>query len=237
MPRILAKGAVRPGAGRRRGVEGGEIGVARALGLDRTGRRARRSMTAIERGRTAGTRGVGRSSRWCSPWRWCLSAAGGRGAGGDLPGRPVRLGGRRRTRSDRPDATEGAAFSLNRGLLRAAAGDRAGGDEVRRRRRARRRPGMARARWVAPPGTSFAAAHLTWPASPQPGNWQGLGVDDRGRIPAPCLRLRPASAPTPVDVPIEGRPGRSKRRLGASSAGRPVGCDTSAPSVDAAERR
>jgi hypothetical protein len=37
--------------------------------------------------------------------------------------------------------------------------------------------GLARARWVAPPGTSFTAAALTWSGSPQPGNWQGLAVD------------------------------------------------------------
>ena len=64
--------------------------------------------------------------------------------------------------------------------------------------------GLARARWVAPPGTSFTAARFTWSGSLQPGNWQGLGVDVGGGFRPLARRLHAARRRPPVDLPIGG---------------------------------
>jgi hypothetical protein len=63
--------------------------------------------------------------------------------------------------------------------------------------------GIARARWIAPPGTGFTAAHLTWSGTPQPGNWQYLAVDVGSEIHFLTAKVAP-TAPSPVDVPIAG---------------------------------
>ena len=65
-------------------------------------------------------------------------------------------------------------------------------------------PASARARWVAPAGTRFAAIHLTWSGDLQTGNWQGLGVDvgDQFQL---LAGTGESSGPTPVDLTIGER--------------------------------
>jgi hypothetical protein len=100
--------------------------------------------------------------------------------------------------------TEGEGFSLNP----AACTPPPGGGPAGMRFDAGIAPdgalGIARARWIAPPGTRFAAAHLTWSGTPQPGNWQFLGEDvgDEFHLLASSFV---AVGPSSVDVPIGGQ--------------------------------
>lgn len=64
-------------------------------------------------------------------------------------------------------------------------------------------PGIARARWMAPPGTSFTAAHATWFANAQAVHRSVLGfqVDAFFHIFATTTA---SFAPTRLDLPVEG---------------------------------
>jgi hypothetical protein len=63
--------------------------------------------------------------------------------------------------------------------------------------------GRARARWLAPAGTTFKAAHLTWSEEPQWGNWAALGFYVGNQF-----QLHPigsvGAVPTALDLPVEG---------------------------------
>lgn len=63
--------------------------------------------------------------------------------------------------------------------------------------------GLARARWVAPTGTSFKAAHLIWSGEPRWGNWAALGFDVGDQFKVLVMNGVPA-APTPLDLAAEG---------------------------------
>jgi hypothetical protein len=86
--------------------------------------------------------------------------------------------------------------------------------------------GLARARWVAPPGTRFSAVRLTWWGSPQAGNWQGLGVDvgDEYRLLASSWTN---VAPTAVELPIAGQAWGFEAFLQCLLGGPVVGCTRS----------
>ncbi|HEX4753048.1 MAG TPA: hypothetical protein VH268_09120, partial [Solirubrobacterales bacterium] len=100
-------------------------------------------------------------------------------------------------------ATEGSAFSLNPAACAPPPGLSPG-----MRFEGSVAPngvlGLARARWIAPSGTRFSAAHLTWSGSQQPGNWQALAVDIGGAFHLLAYGLG-ITAPTPVDLPIDGQ--------------------------------
>jgi hypothetical protein len=90
--------------------------------------------------------------------------------------------------------------------------------------------GIARARWVAPPGTTFTAAHLTWFGSAEPGNWYGLGtdVDNRFQILADSFGRTP---PARLDLPIEGHAWAVEAWLQCLMSGPSVDCTRSTPST------
>lgn len=89
--------------------------------------------------------------------------------------------------------------------------------------------GLARARWIAPPGTRFADAHLVWFGTAFPGNWLGLGVDVGVEY-----RLLASSwtsvAPAVLDLPIEGQAWAFEAFLQCLLGGPQVGCTRSTPS-------
>ncbi len=64
--------------------------------------------------------------------------------------------------------------------------------------------GQARARWVAPPGTRFAAAHLSWAGTAQSGNWEGFGTEAGGEYHVLAYTFSGAG-PETVNLPIEGQ--------------------------------
>jgi hypothetical protein len=63
--------------------------------------------------------------------------------------------------------------------------------------------GRARARWVAPAGTSFRAAHLTWAGERQWGNWVVLGFDIGEDFKLGAMNSVSAT-PAALDLPVEG---------------------------------
>lgn len=100
-------------------------------------------------------------------------------------------------------ATEGTAFSLDPAGCTAAPGSGPVGMGFEGAVAPNGARGLARARWIAPPGTSFTAAHVTWFGSPQAGNWQGLGVDVDARFHV-LAESWTSTAPARLDLPIEG---------------------------------
>jgi hypothetical protein len=100
-------------------------------------------------------------------------------------------------------ATEGTAFSLNAAACVPPPGSGPGAMRLEAGVAASGSFGLARARWVAPAGTSFRAARLTWSGEPRWGNWYGLGFDvgDQFKL----LLLNSGAGQTPIDLPIEGR--------------------------------
>ncbi|MBS1862726.1 MAG: carboxypeptidase regulatory-like domain-containing protein [Actinobacteria bacterium] len=91
-------------------------------------------------------------------------------------------------------------------------------------------PGLARARWIAPPGTSFRAAHVTWFGNPQPRNWQGLGVDVDARFDLLAYSWG-GVAPARLDLPIEGHAWAFEAWLQCLLEGPVIGCTRSAAST------
>jgi hypothetical protein len=127
-------------------------------------------------------------------------------------------------------ATEGVAFSLDPTACAPPPGAGPAGmkfeagvapDGVR---------GLARARWVAPPGTIFIAADLTWSGSPQPNNWQGLAVDVGDAFQLLTATVTPIG-PTPVDLHIDGPAWAFEAFLECLVGGPDRGCTRSVPSV------
>jgi hypothetical protein len=125
---------------------------------------------------------------------------------------------------------EGSAFSLNAALCAPPPGTGPAGMKFEGGVAPDGALGLARARWVAPPGTRFAAAHLTWSGNPQPGNWQGLGVDIGSEFHLLATGVT-AMAPTPVDVPIAGPAWAFEAFLECLMSGPLVGCTRSTPST------
>jgi hypothetical protein len=126
-------------------------------------------------------------------------------------------------------ATEGTAFSLNSAACSPPPGSGPAGMRFEGGIAPDGVLGLARARWVAPPGTSFRAAHLTWAGSPQPGNWQGIGVDVGGEFHLVASTFT-STAPTPVDLPITGQAWAIEAFLQCFLDGPVVGCTRSTAS-------
>jgi hypothetical protein len=90
--------------------------------------------------------------------------------------------------------------------------------------------GLARARWVAPPGTSFAAAHLIWWGTPQSGS--RIVVKAEGPAAYQSLGYAfAATSPTLVDAPLDGGTWAVEAFIECLLAGPPIPCARSAPSV------
>jgi hypothetical protein len=126
-------------------------------------------------------------------------------------------------------ATEGTAFSLNSAACSPPPGSGAAGMRFEGGIAPDGVLGLARARWVAPPGTSFRGAHFTWSGSPQPGNWQGVGVDVGGEFHLVASTFT-STAPTPVDLPIAGGAWAIEAFLQCLLGGPVVGCTRSTAS-------
>jgi hypothetical protein len=126
--------------------------------------------------------------------------------------------------------TEGEAFTLNASACTPPPGSGEAGMKFDAGIAPDGALGIARARWIAPPGTSFTAAHLTWSGSPQPGNWQLLGADvgSEFRLLASSFV---AAAPGPVDVAIQGPAWAFEAALQCLLGGPLVGCTRSVPSA------
>jgi hypothetical protein len=126
-------------------------------------------------------------------------------------------------------ATEGTAFSLNSAACSPPPGSGPAGMRFEGGIAPDGVLGLARARWVAPPGTSFRAAHVTWSGSPQPGNWQGIGVDVGSEFHLVASTFT-SIAPTPVDLPIAGGAWAIEAFLQCLLGGPVVGCTRSTAS-------
>ncbi len=127
-------------------------------------------------------------------------------------------------------ATEGTAFSLNAAACSPPPGSGPAGMRFEGGVAPDGVLGLARARWIAPPGTSFRAAHLTWSGSPQPGNWQGLGVDVGSQFHI-LADAYTSTAPTPVDLSIDGAAWAFEAWLQCLLGGPVVGCTRSVAST------
>lgn len=125
--------------------------------------------------------------------------------------------------------TEGTAFSLNSAACSPPPGSGPAGMRFEGAIAADGATGLARARWIAPPGTSFRAAHLTWSGSPQPGNWQGVGVDVGSEFQL-LASSWVSTAPTPVDLPIAGQAWAFEAFLQCLLGGPGIGCTRSTAS-------
>jgi hypothetical protein len=126
--------------------------------------------------------------------------------------------------------TEGDAFTLNPAACTPPPGSGAAGMKFEAGIAPNGVLGIARARWIAPPGTSFTAAHLTWTGSPQPGIWQYLAADVGGQFHLLASSFV-AAAPSPVDVKIEGQAWAFEAALHCLLGGPLVGCTRSVPSA------
>jgi hypothetical protein len=196
-------------------------------------------MRAIERGRTVGTRsgvgrpgtrGVGRLAAMVIALAVvaCLLLAGEARAG---TYRVAQCGWGLGAELDPTFPTaEGSAFSLNATLCAPPPGTGPAGMKLEGGVAPDGALGLARARWVAPAGTRFAAAHLTWSGTPQPGNWQGLAVDIGGEFHLLTYAVG-AVGPTPVDVPIEGPAWAFEAFIQCLTTGLYLNCTRSTPSV------
>lgn len=127
-------------------------------------------------------------------------------------------------------ATEGTAFSLNSAACAPPPGSGPAGMRFEGTVAPDGVLGLARARWVAPPGTTFTAANLTWSGSPQPGNWQGLAVDVGGEFHLLASGFT-STGPTPVDLPIAGPAWAFEAFLQCLLSGPIVGCTRSVAST------
>jgi hypothetical protein len=126
--------------------------------------------------------------------------------------------------------TEGAAFSLDPAGCMTSPGSGPVGMGFEGAAAPDGLRGLARARWIAPPGTSFRAAHVTWFGSPKPGNWQGLGVDVDGRFHI-LADSWGSTAPARLDLPVEGHAWAFEAWLQCLLEGPVVGCTRSVAST------
>lgn len=100
--------------------------------------------------------------------------------------------------------TEGTAFSLNAAACVPPPGSGPGAMRLEAGVAPAGTPGLARARWVAPAGTSFRAARLSWSGEPGWGLWHLLGYDvgDQFKL----LELNePSAGSIPIDLAIQGQ--------------------------------
>jgi hypothetical protein len=89
-------------------------------------------------------------------------------------------------------------------------------------------PGVARARWVAPPGTSFTGVYFNWSGELQRAVWQVAGIDDGSELRGVAIGAESSPLHPVVANPIGPAPAfevRLECRLFGSS-----GCTRSAPS-------
>jgi hypothetical protein len=89
--------------------------------------------------------------------------------------------------------------------------------------------GIARARWVAPPGTGFAAVRFTWGGELAPGFWYVAGAGDTGYNPL-AFNVG-SSAPSQVAAPIEPPARVFEVRFECLLLGPVFGCERSARST------
>lgn len=127
-------------------------------------------------------------------------------------------------------ATEGTAFTLNPSACAPPPGSGPAGMRFEGGVTPNGSLGLARARWIAPPGTSFTAAGLTWSGSPQPGNWQGLGVDVGGEFHLLASSFT-GIGPTPIDLRIDGQAWAFEAFLQCLLGGPIAGCTRAVPST------
>jgi len=90
--------------------------------------------------------------------------------------------------------------------------------------------GLARARWVAPPGTRFVDARLAWLATVQPGIWVGLGVEAGLDYDLLAYSLKSVE-PAVVDLPITGQAGAFEAFLQCLASVPGDECTHAAPST------
>jgi hypothetical protein len=90
--------------------------------------------------------------------------------------------------------------------------------------------GLARARWVAPPGTSFAAAHFVWWGTPQTGNWIVIKAEAPGLYQSLAYAFA-ATTPSTLDAPLAGSTWAVEAFVECLFAGPPIYCTRSVPSV------
>lgn len=126
--------------------------------------------------------------------------------------------------------TEGTAFSLDTASCAAAPGAPAG-MKFEEGVAPAGAYGRARARWVAPAGTVFRGAHLTWSEEPQWGSWAALGFYVGNQF-----QLLPigsvGAVPTALDLPVEGSAWAFEAWLScAFTPPRAYLCDRSLPST------
>jgi hypothetical protein len=126
--------------------------------------------------------------------------------------------------------TEGDAFTLNPAACTPPPGSGAAGMKFEAGIAPNGVLGIARARWIAPPGTTFTAVHLTWTGSPQPGIWQYLAADVGGEFHLLASSFV-AAAPSPVDVQIQGPAWAFEAALHCLLGGPLIGCTRSVPST------
>jgi hypothetical protein len=127
-------------------------------------------------------------------------------------------------------ATEGLGFSLDPAGCMAAPGSGPVGMGFEGGVAPDGARGLARARWIAPPGTSFTAAHVTWFGNPQAGNWQGLGVDVEARFHV-LAESWTSTGPARLDLPIEGHAWAFEAWLQCLLSGPAVDCTRSVAST------
>ena len=126
--------------------------------------------------------------------------------------------------------TEGTGFSLNSAACAPPPGSGPAGMRFEAGIAPDGALGLARARWIAPPGTRFTAAHLTWSGDTQPGNWRGVGVDLGSQFHILASSFT-STAPTTVDLPIEGPAWGFEAWLQCLLGGPVVGCTRSVAST------
>jgi hypothetical protein len=127
-------------------------------------------------------------------------------------------------------ATEGTAFSLNAATCAPPPGTGPAGMRFEAGVAPDGVLGLARARWVAPAGTIFRAAHLLWSGNPRPGIWQALGFDVGSQFNL-VASSDVGTGPTPIDVPIEGPAWAFEALLQCYLGGPYVGCTRSTAST------
>ncbi|HXF29885.1 MAG TPA: hypothetical protein VN522_00065 [Solirubrobacterales bacterium] len=127
-------------------------------------------------------------------------------------------------------ATEGTAFSVNPAACSPPPGSGPAGMRFEGAIAADGALGLARARWIAPAGTTFRAARLSWSGNPQPGNWQGVGVDVGSQFHILASSFA-GLAPATVDLPIAGAAWAFEAWLQCLVGGPVVGCTRSVAST------
>jgi hypothetical protein len=127
-------------------------------------------------------------------------------------------------------AIEGASFSLDLSGCTAPPGSAAAGMGFEGAVAPNGVRGLARARWTAPSGTSFTAAHVSWSGAPQAGVWQGLAADVEGQFHILASSWT-SVVPTRLDLAIESGASAFEAWLQCLMEGPLVGCTRSVAST------